>query len=181
MSSDIDDRFDDDPRSDHDHFRKARRAVGLPATLLIVVGALGLLYAALAIIQRDSVPARIDLMIATIDADPNLPRDQKDLQIDFWNSVKDVVQHPITLAFYIVNVVCSLLVLVGGIRMLQLSGAGLPIVGSVLALTPCIGCCCILGLPFGIWALVVLNRPDVRAAMAARKASVQYPDERDMR
>jgi len=181
MSSDNDDRFDDDSRRDHDNFRKARSTVGLPATLLIVVGALSLLYAVLQITQRDSVPAKIDQIIATIEADPNLPRDQKDFQIDIWNSAKNGVQHPLTVVFYIVNIVCSVLILIGGIRMLQLSGPALPTIGSVLALTPCIGCCCILGLPFGIWALVALYRPDVRAAMAARKASTQYPDEREMR
>ena len=31
-------------------------------------------------------------------------------------------------------------------------------------MVPCISPCCLLGLPFGIWALSVLNKPHVQAA-----------------
>jgi predicted Zn finger-like uncharacterized protein len=33
----------------------------------------------------------------------------------------------------------------------------------ILAMIPCVNCC-ILGLPFGIWGLVVLNKPEVKDA-----------------
>ena len=36
-------------------------------------------------------------------------------------------------------------------------------VAAIIAMIPCHGCC-ILGLPFGIWALVVLSAPEVKAA-----------------
>jgi hypothetical protein len=32
---------------------------------------------------------------------------------------------------------------------------------------PCISPCCLLGLPIGIWALVVLLKPEVKAAFTA--------------
>ena len=35
-------------------------------------------------------------------------------------------------------------------------------IAAALAVVPCVGPCYILGIPFGIWALVVLNRPEVR-------------------
>jgi hypothetical protein len=35
-------------------------------------------------------------------------------------------------------------------------------VASVVAMLPC-QCCCLFGLPFGIWALVVLNKPEVKS------------------
>lgn len=35
---------------------------------------------------------------------------------------------------------------------------------SIMAIVPCIGPCYILGIPFGIWALMVLNKPEVRDA-----------------
>jgi len=34
--------------------------------------------------------------------------------------------------------------------------------GAVVAMLPC-QCCCLLGLPAGIWALVVLNKPEVNS------------------
>lgn len=36
--------------------------------------------------------------------------------------------------------------------------------GAIISVIPCLGSpCCILGIPFGIWALVVLNDPAVKA------------------
>ena len=35
---------------------------------------------------------------------------------------------------------------------------------SIMAIVPCIGPCYILGIPFGLWALTVLNRPEIRDA-----------------
>ena len=52
----------------------------------------------------------------------------------------------------------------------DLRGRGLAMTGSVLSMIPCLSGCCIVGLPVGIWALVVLNNPDVRAGFAATAA-----------
>lgn len=49
-------------------------------------------------------------------------------------------------------------------RMMRLEQWGLALAGSILAMIPCLSPCCILGLPFGIWAIVVLTQPDVKAA-----------------
>ncbi len=35
---------------------------------------------------------------------------------------------------------------------------------SILAMIPCVSPCCFLGLPIGIWAIVILNKPEVKAA-----------------
>jgi hypothetical protein len=48
--------------------------------------------------------------------------------------------------------------------MKNLQSYGLAMTASIVAMIPCISPCCILGLPFGIWALVILNRPEVKAA-----------------
>lgn len=57
--------------------------------------------------------------------------------------------------------VLSLVVLLGGIRMLQRRSYGLAMTGAIVSMLPC-SCCCCLGLPFGIWALVVLSNPEVK-------------------
>jgi phage FluMu protein Com len=54
-------------------------------------------------------------------------------------------------------------VMAGAIQMKQLQSYGLAVTASILAMLPCSGCC-IIGLPIGIWALVVLCDPSVRAA-----------------
>jgi hypothetical protein len=61
------------------------------------------------------------------------------------------------------------LVLVGAMRMRALSSYGLAMAGSIAAMVACSpGCCCCLplGLPFGIWALVVLMDQNVKASFA---------------
>jgi hypothetical protein len=53
-------------------------------------------------------------------------------------------------------------VLFGAIKMLRLQQFGLVMTAVIVAMVPC-QCCCLLGLPFGIWALVVLNKPEVKS------------------
>jgi len=53
-------------------------------------------------------------------------------------------------------------VLFGAIKMLRLQNRGLAVAVSIVAMLPC-QCCCVFGLPFGIWALVVLNKPEVKS------------------
>jgi hypothetical protein len=183
MSGYPDDRFED-ARHDPRLLEQARSAVAVPATLLIVTGALALIMVIIAFVQLPQMPAKMDEAIADIDADPNMPADQKDFMKQIFTSVKEGAENPVTPAAYVFNGLCAVLVIVGGVKLLNLSGPALPITGSVLAMIPCtVGCCCLLGLPAGIWALVAINRPDVRAAMAARRSGVPpaSPDDEYMR
>lgn len=50
------------------------------------------------------------------------------------------------------------------IQMQRLKSYGLALTGAILAVIPGISPCCVLGIPFGIWALVVINQPDVKNA-----------------
>jgi hypothetical protein len=58
----------------------------------------------------------------------------------------------------------SLIVLMAGIRMLSLQSYGLALAGCIVAMINIGNGCCCLGLPVGIWALVVLQLPSVREA-----------------
>ena len=53
-------------------------------------------------------------------------------------------------------------VLFGAIKMLRLQNFGLVMAAVIVAMLPC-QCCCLLGLPFGIWALMVLKKPEVKS------------------
>lgn len=50
----------------------------------------------------------------------------------------------------------------GALKMKKLENHGLAMTASILALLPC-SLCCLFGLPFGIWALVVLSKPEVKS------------------
>ena len=57
----------------------------------------------------------------------------------------------------------SILVLIGAAKMQSLRSFEFAFAAAILAMIPCLTPCCVLGLPFGIWALVVLNKPEVKS------------------
>jgi hypothetical protein len=62
-----------------------------------------------------------------------------------------------------VGILLSGLMLFGAIRMMTLKSYGLAVVSNIFAMIP-YSPCCLLGVPFGIWGLVVLMKPEVKAA-----------------
>lgn len=67
------------------------------------------------------------------------------------------------IAFGACALVCALIILVGSLQMQKRQGFGLALVSAVLAiLTGPISCC--VGVPIGIWVLMILLRDDVRSA-----------------
>ena len=50
------------------------------------------------------------------------------------------------------------------LEMKKLSQWGLAVGASVVAMLPCVSPCCLIGLPVGIWSLVVLTKPEIKAA-----------------
>ncbi|MEN6459047.1 MAG: hypothetical protein ABFC63_08960 [Thermoguttaceae bacterium] len=58
----------------------------------------------------------------------------------------------------------AIAVYAGAARMKRLQSYGFAKMGAVLAVIPCVAPCCLLTVPFGVWALWVLNDPSVKAA-----------------
>jgi LSD1 subclass zinc finger protein len=54
------------------------------------------------------------------------------------------------------------IIMTGAMKMKSLSNHGYAMTSCIVAMLPC-SLCCLLGLPFGIWGLIVLNRPEVAA------------------
>ena len=54
--------------------------------------------------------------------------------------------------------------LIGALRMMKLQSHGFAIATAIMMLIPCGGCCCFLNIGAGIWALVVLQKPEVKSA-----------------
>lgn len=70
--------------------------------------------------------------------------------------------------FYGASFVCfvgSCLTLAGGIQTARLKTRGLCITSAILAMLPC-GCFCLLGIPIGIWGLILLNQDSVSSAFS---------------
>jgi len=64
----------------------------------------------------------------------------------------------------IIGILVSGLILFGAMKMKKLESYGLAMAASIIAMIPCFSPCCVLGLPIGIWALVVLMKPEVKSA-----------------
>jgi hypothetical protein len=65
-----------------------------------------------------------------------------------------------------VGLVIAGLIIYAALEMKKLNQWTLAVVASILAMVPCISPCCIVGLPIGIWSLVVLMKPEVKAAFS---------------
>lgn len=65
----------------------------------------------------------------------------------------------------LVGILFAVVILVGAMKMKSLSNYGLAMTACIISMLPCHSCCC-LGLPFGIWGLVVLNKPEVKESFS---------------
>ena len=62
------------------------------------------------------------------------------------------------------GVLLDLVVVWGSLKMKQLKNYSLAMTAALLAIVPCTSPCCVLTIPFGLWALVVLTDPAVKSA-----------------
>ncbi|MBX3422119.1 MAG: hypothetical protein KF752_11250 [Pirellulaceae bacterium] len=73
-----------------------------------------------------------------------------------------------TLVFNLLALVIGIGLVVAGLRMKAFRSYWLVMTFAVLGMMPCLSNCCIVGLPLGIWAIVVLSDVHVKAAFMSR-------------
>ena len=126
--------------------------VKLPAIFLMISSGLGIAGGLLGLVS----PPMNEEQLSRIREEPEVPE---------W--LKDVAESTTGGAGYapsILAVVVSAVVLFGALKMMRLQNYGWAMAAAILAVIPCLSPCCCLGIPFGIWALVVLSKPEVKAA-----------------
>lgn len=128
-----------------------RDEVQLPATLLMVTGALG------AVLSLGGIAMNVlgTGMGALIPASGT----GGEQMVNLFSGVMGI-------GFNLIGLAVSAFVIYGAMQMKELRSYAMSIAAAVLAILPCGPCCCI-GLPVGIWALVVLLRPEVKAAFVS--------------
>ncbi len=148
----------------------ARQRVQMPAIFLMIVGGMNLLvtlyfvgdavYTALLPAQRlweqaQTAQAAVEKVFG-VKAEPETktPEELKTQSLLFKS-----VAAGLTFVF-------ALLSILGGRRMYALRNYGLSVVGALAAAVPCLSgsACCGLGEGVGLWALIVLLKPEVREA-----------------
>jgi hypothetical protein len=118
-------------------------AVAGPAIALLVVGIIGIVGAAIGICAGVMIGAAGAGMRRGFNAD---------------------VQPIFSVFFYGAMLVASIVVVACSTKMKRLDSYAAAMAGSIVAVIPCLSPCFILGIPFGIWALVVINQNDVKDA-----------------
>jgi len=78
---------------------------------------------------------------------------------------EDVVK--IRMLWALLMVVANVITLIGAVRMKGIRQLGFVRLACILGLLPCLGPCFVLGMPFGIWGLIVLNDPRVQEVFQA--------------
>lgn len=122
----------------------AASRVSAPATALIVTSVIGMFWQVLVgLVQLGRVGAGA--------ADPRL----KELPAEFLV--------PVVVFAVLLGLALCAVTLIGAVKMKNLTSHTFAVVAAIFALIPCTSPCCFLGLPFGIWALVVLNDESVKA------------------
>lgn len=129
--------------------------VKLPAIGLIVLGILGV------------IAALISLVSGTVDAqqfiDFGMPVDQAEQVAEALQSGGVVLP--------ILSLAISGFIAWAGFQMMNLKSWTAAVIANVLVMIPCVtSCCCLVGIPLGIWGLVTLFNAEVRRSFAGQGA-----------
>ena len=128
----------------------ALQAVKGPAIALIAIASLGVAYYGLSGLFTLFTGG----MMFHHEMPPNIPPQMR----AFIEGMRGPMAGFVSLVIAAVNG----FVLLGAINLLRLRNYGMAMFASIVAMLPC-QCCCLLGLPAGIWALVILNKPEVKS------------------
>lgn len=131
----------------------AASAVKVPAIALIVIAAIGVAY---------YIFNTIMILSGSGGFQNQMPENVPPQMQSFMEAFNRGSHGPLAVAVSLAIVAMNAFVLFGSIKMLKLQNYGIAVAAAIVAMLPC-QCCCLFGLPFGIWALVVLNKPEVKS------------------
>ena len=127
-------------------FNKAK--VQAPAIALIVCGGLSFIA---------SIYGAVNALVSQV---PPIPPDAPELVAQI---LKGTVG-PMAAAIQTVFILVGLFILFGGIQMLRLKTWAVALAATIVSMLNFGSCCCLIGMPIGIWALVILLMGDVKRA-----------------
>lgn len=107
-------------------------------------------------------PVNIDQQLAAVPQfnDPEVQKFISDPQVSHFLHL--LYSPAVLVSNDLFTLTMSILVLMGALRMKVLRSYEFSLIAALLALLPCVTSCCLIGLPFGIWAIIVLRRPAVK-------------------
>ena len=130
----------------------------VPAILLVILGVLGLLFTVVGPFLKAPM---MDTMLQVFEK-LNVPLNAAQRsQMEAAKTAGLGLSDYFSLAL---GLVVNTVILVGGLKMMKLQSWGLALASAILVMLPCGSCCCLIGLPIGIWAVIQLNKPEVKSA-----------------
>jgi hypothetical protein len=137
------------PFQSPDPRQRVQSKVFAPACALIVVGVAGLAVSIFNFAFSFTEPV----------IDPNAPEFIQGMQAGATGPLVSVIQG----IFCLLN----LFLILGGVQMARFRTWGLALAASIAAMINFGTCCCVVGLPVGIWSIVILLNDEVKLAFAA--------------
>lgn len=126
------------------------KKVQIPAIGLIVLGILGLLAGVFGLLQGALDPQKL--------IDAGMPEEDAQKLVAMWSG-------PMVKVTSLVGILTCAFIAWAGFQMLKLESWTACVVANILVMVPCFtSCCCVLGVPLGIWGLVLLFNADVKRA-----------------
>lgn len=136
----------------------AAAALKVPAILLIIFGVLGLL---MTFVSPFLKKFWVDVSLHFIEQmNIQLPQQSRD-QMEAARSAGFGFQDAFGL---MLGLVSNTVILLGGFKMLKVQTWGLALAATILFMLPCGSFCCCIGLPLGVWFIIVLNKPEIKSA-----------------
>ena len=137
----------------------ALQKIKVPAIGLIVSASISMVLSLWGLIKIGSMREQLQEMDAQLQQ-LNNPQLQQ-----FIDSVGHFFSGPFGIVNQIFQFIISVLILIGAIKMLKMRGYQFSMAAAILSVLPCITPCCgwLLALIFGIWAIVVLKKPEVKS------------------
>mgnify|MGYP007050631440 CR=1 FL=1 len=134
--------------------RAAREAVSVPAILLMVAAGLEFLQGLYGLVKPQGEAQ---------DIDPEALDKLREAHVEFLIPLFEGLQGGARY-FNLITLAIAGLMFWGAWRMRELRSYGLAMTSAIIAVIPCCGPCYCLAIPLGIWALVVLAKPEVKSA-----------------
>jgi hypothetical protein len=125
-----------------------RRRLQLPASGLIILGALNAMSGVVLILGR----------LASLVNGPEREITDEARRLGYLTAS---IFFPLV---SLISIIAAPVIIYGGIQMIKARRYSIALLAAILAVIPLSSICCIPAIPIGIWALIVLRDPKVKAA-----------------
>ena len=130
----------------------------VPAIGLIITGAIGIVYMLIQAVQLAMLDEVTEQMTEQMEQ-----QNQDEEAVAFFEQWMGWMQS-FGWIFVVVAIAGSVFVLMGGLKMMKGQSKGMCMAACIVSFLPFVSGCCILGLVFGIWGLVMLGKSEVAPA-----------------